>query len=55
MAKKNNKKTNSKKNQPNLVSYGSFVLPPVIPGAEVENLCRRIDVFYNKYPKQHKK
>jgi len=55
MVKKNNKKTKSKKNQLNLVSYGNFVLPSVIPGSDVENLCRKIDDFFSKYPRQHKK
>ncbi|MDD5626013.1 MAG: hypothetical protein PHG83_02520 [Patescibacteria group bacterium] len=55
MFRKNNKKIKRKKNQPRLISYGNFILPPVVPGAEVENLCRRIDDFYSKYPKQHKK
>lgn len=55
MAKKDNKKTNSRKNKPDLVSYGDFVLPPVIPGVEVEELCKRIDAFYSNYSKQHKK
>ena len=46
----------SKKDKDNkVVSYGVLKLPPVVPGQEVRELCNKIDVFYNKYPKQHKK
>ena len=38
-----------------LVSYGSLLLSPVVPGPEVEDLCDKIDLFYSKYPKQHKR
>ena len=55
MGKKKENKSRPKKNKPDLVSYGVFVLPPVVPGADVEKLCRNIDDFYSKYPKQHKK
>lgn len=55
MAKRKENKNRTKKNKPDLVSYGVFVLPPVVPGADVEKLCRNIDDFYSKYPKQHKK
>lgn len=48
--KKINKKDNSK-----LVSYGDFFLPPVVPGPEVDDLCIRVDDFYRKYPKSHKR
>lgn len=53
MAKIYSKKGRNEKNP--LVSYGDFVLPPVVPGPEVVDLCKRIDSFYRNYPKQHKK
>ena len=55
MAKKRISKNKLDKSQPELVSYGDFVLPPVVPGVEVDNLCKKIDSFYKKYSKQHKK
>lgn len=40
---------------PNLVTYNNLVLPPVVPGAEVNDLCNKVDDFYKSYPHQHKK
>jgi hypothetical protein len=37
-------KKEKKLNKPHMVSYGSFALPPVIPGPEVEDLIWQI--FY---------
>lgn len=54
MAKKRNKKNNNNENKSALISYGNLVLPPVIPGPEVDDICKKIDKFYSKYPKQHK-
>lgn len=56
MPEKNNEQRRKNKKKPSeLVSYGDFRLPPVVPGPEVDDLCRRIDDFYSKYPKQHRK
>ena len=55
MAKRHSKRNKNGKNPSTLVSYGDFVLPPVVPGPEVIDLCKRIDNFYRNYPKQHKK
>lgn len=54
MIKKHNKKRKSKYPK-ELVSYGDFRLPPVVPGIEVKDLCERVDEFYKNYPKQHRK
>jgi len=50
-------KNNKRKNIPSqeLVSYGDFLLPPVVPGPEVNELCKQIDEFYKNYPRQHRK
>lgn len=45
---------NINKNNSELVSFGGFVLPPVIPGPEVDDLCDRLDKFYHEYPMPHK-
>jgi len=50
MTKKSKKDKNNR-----VVSYGVLELPPVVPGQEVQELCNKIDIFYSKYPKQHKK
>ncbi|HBI50434.1 MAG TPA: hypothetical protein DDY21_01120 [Candidatus Moranbacteria bacterium] len=49
----NNKKHIENKKTSSLVSYGDFVLSPVIPGSNVSELCNKIDSFYNSYPKKH--
>lgn len=53
--KKSRGKKEKKINKPHMVSYGSFVLPPVIPGPEVEDLCHKIDNFYNRYSPKNRK
>ncbi len=55
MLKKNKKRGGVKRHSRDLVSYGDFRLPPVVPGPEVEDLCNKVDNFYKNYPKQHKK
>ena len=55
MAKRHNKKDKGEKTKQNFVSYGNFVLPPVVPGPEISDLCNKVDIFYSNYPKQHKK
>ena len=53
---KNAKRKKEKKmNKPHMVSYGSFALSPVIPGPEVDDLCYKIDNFYDRYSKQNRK
>ena len=54
----NNKDISQKgnnKSPSNLVSYSDFVLTPVVPGEEINDLCAIVDNFYSKYPKQHKR
>lgn len=41
--------------QSELVSYGTLILPPVVPEPEVKDLCDKIDGFYSGYSKQHKR
>ncbi len=53
--KRRNKKRKELKQLGKLVSYGDFVLPPVIPGPKVKDLCKKIDNFYKGYPRQHRK
>ena len=36
------------------VSYGSLVLPPVVPNSEFTALCHLLDDFYKNYPTPHK-
>lgn len=55
MPRKKNRKDRTNNKKPNLVSYGVFVLPPVVPGPDIEKLCKNIDDFYSNYPKQHRK
>lgn len=55
MAKKIIEKATAKKPPLGLVSYGDFILPPIVPGPEVVDLCDKLDSFYSNYPKQHKR
>jgi len=54
MARKNKKKAEIKSLK-ELVSYVDLVLPPIVLGPEVNDLCSKVDEFYKNYPKQHRK